>query len=57
MKKRILVLVIAACLALVAVMGVQAQNKLEIFSWWAGDESPALQALIDNTTRCTPASR
>lgn len=24
-----------------------AQNQLEIFSWWAGDEGPALQALID----------
>jgi glucose/mannose transport system substrate-binding protein len=22
-------------------------GKLEIFSWWAGDEGPALQALID----------
>jgi len=24
----------------------RAQEKLEIFSWWAGDEGPALQALI-----------
>ena len=24
-----------------------AQGELEIFSWWAGDEGPALQALID----------
>ncbi|MER3443436.1 MAG: ABC transporter substrate-binding protein [Meiothermus sp.] len=24
-----------------------AQGKLEIFSWWAGDEGPALQALLD----------
>lgn len=24
-----------------------AQNQLEIFSWWAGDEGPALEALID----------
>ncbi len=24
-----------------------AQEELEIFSWWAGDEGPALQALID----------
>ena len=22
-------------------------GDLEIFSWWAGDEGPALQALID----------
>ncbi len=38
--------------ALVAVLGLvagmaHAQGKLEIFSWWAGDEGPALQALID----------
>jgi glucose/mannose transport system substrate-binding protein len=25
----------------------RAQDKLEIFSWWAGDEGPALKALID----------
>lgn len=25
----------------------QGSGKLEIFSWWAGDEGPALQALID----------
>src|SRR5712664_3863559 len=25
----------------------RAQEKLEIFSWWAGDEGPALKALID----------
>ncbi len=24
-----------------------AQGELEIFSWWAGDEGPALEALID----------
>ena len=26
---------------------VVAQNQLEIFSWWAGDEGPALEALIE----------
>ena len=25
-----------------------AQGELEIFSWWAGDEGPALQALVDD---------
>jgi glucose/mannose transport system substrate-binding protein len=25
----------------------KAESELEIFSWWAGDEGPALQALID----------
>ena len=24
-----------------------AQGELEIFSWWAGDEGPALEALIE----------
>jgi glucose/mannose transport system substrate-binding protein len=42
--KRLLALV--AALGLLAGMA-QAQGKLEIFSWWAGDEAPALQALID----------
>lgn len=28
-------------------MGLAQSGKLEIFSWWAGDEGPALQALID----------
>lgn len=28
-------------------LGAMAQGKLEIFSWWAGDEGPALQALLD----------
>ena len=37
---------------LIAVLGLfagmaQAQGRLEIFSWWAGDEGPALEALID----------
>ena len=37
--------------ALLATVGTVAANnltgQLEIFSWWAGDEGPALQALID----------
>jgi glucose/mannose transport system substrate-binding protein len=48
MKARLsLVLVIALVIALVG--SVQAQDltgQLEIFSWWAGDEGPALEALI-----------
>jgi glucose/mannose transport system substrate-binding protein len=28
-------------------LAVAQSGKLEIFSWWAGDEGPALQALID----------
>jgi len=31
-----------------------AQKQLEIFSWWAGDEGPALQALIDRYNELYP---
>ena len=31
-----------------------AQNRLEIFSWWAGDEGPALEALIREYSRQYP---
>jgi glucose/mannose transport system substrate-binding protein len=35
-------------LLFVAIFGfASAQGQLEIFSWWAGDEGPALEALID----------
>ncbi|MDZ7708140.1 MAG: ABC transporter substrate-binding protein [Trueperaceae bacterium] len=42
MVRRTLVL-----LAALAIGFATAQGELEIFSWWAGDEGPALQALID----------
>ncbi|MBX3080487.1 MAG: extracellular solute-binding protein [Anaerolineae bacterium] len=53
-SKRILSAVIALMLAVIALTGqstVSARNaqlsgKLEIFSWWAGDEAPALDALL-----------
>lgn len=38
------VVILAAVLGLVAI--ASAQSQLEIFSWWAGDEGPALEALI-----------
>ncbi len=40
--KRLLALLLVSLFTLAA-----AQGQLEIFSWWAGDEGPALQALID----------
>lgn len=51
MKKKLLyTLMIVALLAVAVVPGVTAQDELsgqlEIFSWWAGDEGPALEALI-----------
>ena len=42
MLRRLAVLLTAAFLGAAA-----AQGQLEIFSWWAGDEGPALEALID----------
>ncbi|MGB4250624.1 MAG: ABC transporter substrate-binding protein [Limnochordia bacterium] len=48
--KRFCLLTAAFCVVLVATLAVSAaaapQGKLEIFSWWAGDEGPALEALI-----------
>jgi len=43
--------------ALLAVFGVvwgqdALTGKLEIFSWWAGDEGVALQALMTSTRAC-----
>ena len=37
------------CIPLLALLlgAAYAQGELEIFSWWAGDEGPAFQALID----------
>lgn len=47
MQKRFgLTLVVALLLALVGAVSAQ-DGELEIFSWWAGDEGPALEALIE----------
>ncbi len=42
MLRRLAILLTAAVLG-----AATAQGQLEIFSWWAGDEGPALEALID----------
>ncbi|HHX25342.1 MAG TPA: carbohydrate ABC transporter substrate-binding protein [Firmicutes bacterium] len=46
------------CAAMVFVFASVAQaavsGKLEIFSWWAGDEGPALEALIDKYEKMYP---
>ena len=59
MSKRLLSLMLAAVLALTLVVPVFAQEnkpsgEFEIFSWWAGDEGPALQALIDKFEEMYP---
>jgi glucose/mannose transport system substrate-binding protein len=38
-----------------AAVAAGAQNKLEIFSWWAGDEGPALEALIKQYNKLYPS--
>jgi glucose/mannose transport system substrate-binding protein len=40
--------------AIFAASAARAQEKLEIFSWWAGDEGPALKALIDRYGQLHP---
>jgi glucose/mannose transport system substrate-binding protein len=47
MKFKRLCIAVLAVGALLCATAVSAQEKLEIFSWWAGDEGPALQALLD----------
>jgi glucose/mannose transport system substrate-binding protein len=48
----------AMCVAMVlmfaTVTSAAVQGKLEIFSWWAGDEGPALEALIDKYEKMYP---
>ena len=47
-------LLAAALAVLFAAAPAHAQQKLEIFSWWAGDEGPALKALIDLYSKKNP---
>lgn len=49
MKKKVFSLLMVVALFALAIAPVTAQDlsgELEIFSWWAGDEGPALEALI-----------
>jgi glucose/mannose transport system substrate-binding protein len=58
MSKRLLSIIVALVMLLVIVAPSAAQDspsgELEIFSWWAGDEGPALEALIDKYTAMYP---
>jgi glucose/mannose transport system substrate-binding protein len=54
MKRRFLLVVIVAFAVLLTATMAQAQEKLEIFSWWAGDEGPALEALIKQFAKQNP---
>ena len=46
------IVILAIVLGLVS--AASAQKQLEIFSWWAGDEGPALQALLDRYNELYP---
>jgi glucose/mannose transport system substrate-binding protein len=52
MRTRALLLTVAS-VSLLAATAARA-DKLEIFSWWAGDEGPALKALIDRYAALYP---
>ncbi len=58
MTKRIVSIFVALVVLLVMAVPTMAQDgpsgELEIFSWWAGDEGPALQALIDRYEEIYP---
>ncbi len=54
MKRRFGFFLAVALVLLVGATMVQAQQKLEIFSWWAGDEGPALEALIQRYNELYP---
>ncbi|KAB2888200.1 MAG: extracellular solute-binding protein [Desulfobulbaceae bacterium] len=57
MRKLITLCYACAALLLLSAPLVSAKElsgKLEIFSWWAGDEGPALQALIDQYKAAHP---
>lgn len=47
-------LILVSILLLIAATGKPKKTTLEIFSWWAGDEGPALEALIDLYTQQNP---
>jgi glucose/mannose transport system substrate-binding protein len=51
MLRRLLTLLAVAALGLAA-----AQSQIEIFSWWAGDEGPALEALIERFEELHPGT-
>jgi glucose/mannose transport system substrate-binding protein len=55
MRHRAWLSLVVVCAALFAATTARAQEKLEIFSWWAGDEGPALQALIDRYAALYPS--
>ena len=55
MRERAWLFPAVVCAALFAAPAASAQEKLEIFSWWAGDEGPALQALIDKYAALYPS--
>ena len=58
MSKRLISVLVMCAMMLAAVVPSLAQEdlsgELEIFSWWAGDEGPALEALIEEFNALYP---
>ncbi|MGE5507347.1 MAG: ABC transporter substrate-binding protein [Chitinophagales bacterium] len=50
----LLTLTMALLAGSVGIAAAAPSGRLEIFSWWAGDEGPALQALIDRYQKLYP---
>src|SRR5690606_31039915 len=48
---------VSVLLALPAAALAQATGEVEIFSWWAGDEGPALEAIIAEFEKRNPGVR
>jgi glucose/mannose transport system substrate-binding protein len=55
MTRRTSLFLVVALVSLLGATSARAQEKLEIFSWWAGDEGPALQALLDRYAALNPS--
>lgn len=55
MARRTLCFLAALLVSAFGANTARAQEKLEIFSWWAGDEGPALQALLDRYAAQNPS--
>ncbi len=54
MRRKALALGLAACVAFLAAVAAQAQEKLELFSWWTGDSGAAFQALVQKYNSLYP---
>ena len=54
MSRKALAMGLAACVTLLAAAAASAQEKLEMFSWWTGDNGAGLQALVQKYNSLYP---